>query len=278
MNKRILGAVLSMLIISSVYANSAADMTSENISKSPTVYKHVQTVTNGVLSPYMSESTFASLKTKRQKQVARIFKLTVSEYKKYLYYMNKTMDGYEYQHTMNPNLVLALHTNDKRKYYQYIKNTVVADHDAIARMIKVSNDYTRIAKEVYPNELPIMTPQMKAEAKNKLQFGDVTQLYCNIKTAACANLLSSILPKVMKTSGSNLDIFAVGKVNKKEIVSFAKKNNITPESVSSQKITLNYGSSAFKKLETQAHKRLPLPFVIVRRNGMQIPVNLGDEK
>jgi len=274
----VLTLIFGFCLSSSVFASNEAGLQSKATTISATTYKNTRSIVNGVLSPLMSEPSFSAMRIERQKQLATIFNLTVKEYKKYLYYMNDTMDGYEYQHSMNPNMVLALHTKDKRKYYKYIKNTVIADHDSIAKMLKVSSDYTRIAKEVYPNEQPIMTPQMKAQATNQLQSGDVTQLYCKVDSPDCANLLSIILPKVIKADGVSLDIFAVGNVTKKNIISFAEKNAISPSVVRSRKVTLNYGSSTFQHLEQQAHKKLPLPFLLVRRNGVEIPVNLGEAK
>ncbi len=240
-----------------------------------TVMRHTQITADGVSSPMMSSTKFSSMSVHRQKIIAGIFNLSVEEYQQYLHYMDDSMDGYEYQHNTNPNLILAMHTHDKSKYRQYIKNAVIEDHDAIARILKVSNDYTRVAKEVYPNELPIMTPQIRAHMNHELQAGDVAQLYCDINAPSCANLLGIVLPKVMKIHGVTLDIFAVGQINKINIVSFAKRNGISPQLVDSHKVTLNYGSSAFHALEQQAHKKLTLPFLLVRRNGVEIPVNLG---
>lgn len=278
MYRVVLIIICGLCVFSSVFASNESELTGKGTTIGAVTYRNTRDIVNGVLSPLMSDSAFSSMKIERQKKLASVFNLTVKEYKKYLYYMNDTMDGYEYQHSMNPNMVLALHTKDKRKYYQYIKNTVIADHDSITRMLKVSNDYTRIAKEVYPNELPVMTPQMQAQAKNQLQAGDLAQLYCKVNSPDCSNLLSTILPRVIKSDGVSLDIFAVGNVTKNNIVSFAKRNAISPSVVRSRKVTLNYGSSAFTHLEKQAHKKLPLPFLLVRRNGMEIPVNLGDSK
>jgi len=226
--------------------------------------------TNGVTSPVMSTDAFNVLPKARQKALANIFGITIDEYKQYLHYMNDTIDGYEYQHNINPNFILAMHTNDKGKYREYIKNTIEEDRKTIGQLLQVNKDYTKMAKELYPNELPIMTSDVGLSLAKGFREGDVLQLFCNLHDPVCINMINIWLPSILKTNDTKLDIFAIGKVNQKNLINFAKRNHITPDIVSAHKVTLNYGNSAFKQIEKQAHKKLPLPFLLLRRNGVEM--------
>lgn len=269
-------SLLGLFVVSSNFAATKNNYSQAKTTLHQTKLLQTQVTTQGVNAPMMSQTSFSALPLSRQKIIAGIFNLTVDEYQRYLHSMNDTSDGYEYQHNTNPNLILAIHTKDKAKYLQYIKNAVHEDHDAIAHMLKVSNDYTRIAKEIYPDELPIMTPYMRAHPEKGLHAGDVAQLYCAINDPRCGNLLGIVLPQIMKTNDARLDIFAVGFINKNNIVLFAKRNGISAQVVSSRKVTLNFGNHAFHALEHQVHKKLLLPFLLVRRHGIEMPVNLGE--
>ena len=235
---------------------------------------------NGILSPLMTVQSFNVLSKSQQKTQANIFGITVEEYKQYLDDMNNTIDGYEYQNNINPNFVLAMHTQDQSKYQEYLKNVVKEDHDAISRLIKVNNDYARMGKIMYANEKPIMMPQTRLHL-GQLQPGDVLQLYCHLNDPTCSNVLNKILPTIMKHINTRLDIFSVGNNSKKgknskvTIINFAKRNNLSPSIVASHKVTLNFGDSAFDKVEAEAGKKLPLPFLLLRRGGKEMPFEPG---
>jgi integrating conjugative element protein (TIGR03759 family) len=199
--------------------------------------------TNGVTSPVMSIDAFNALPKTRQKVLANIFGITIDEYKQYLHYMNDTIDGFQYQHNINPNFILAMHTNDKGKYRKYIKNTIKEDRETIGRLLQVNKDYTKMAKELYPNELPIMTPGANLSLAKGLREGDVLQLFCSLNDPVCANMVNIWLPSILKTNNTKLDIFAIGKVNQKSLINFAKRNHI--------------------------------PFLLLRRHGVEMPFNQG---
>lgn len=233
--------------------------------------------TNGVTSPVMSTEVFNALPKIRQKVLADIFGITIDEYKQYLHYMNDTIDGFQYQHNINPNFILAMHTNDKGKYREYIKNTIEEDYATIGRLLQVNKDYTKIAKEMYPNESPVMMPGANLSLVKGLREGDVLQLFCSLNDPACANIVNMWLPSILKTDNTKLDIFAVGKVKQQDLVSFARRNHIAPGIVSLHKVTLNYGNDTFEQVEKQAHHKLSLPFLLLRRDDVEMPFSQEGE-
>ena len=213
--------------------------------------------------------------TKRQHtQLAKIWGLTVAEFQRYLYYMHNTPDVYSYSPTSNPNWILAAHETNPVLYRKYIRNSVIEEHDENARMLRVNRDFTRMAKQLYPHELPIMLPAMRAARQHHLQRGDVVQVYCHINSAGCHNVVSLLLARVRAITGVKLDIFALGTIKKKHLIAFAKRQGITPQAVQRKRVTLNLGDSAFAILRQHYHHTLALPFISVRRQGQQIIVNL----
>lgn len=228
-------------------------------------------------STVITTTNFEKLSVDEQKQLAGIFNLKPEEYRQFLHYMNNTMDGYEYDHNINPNLVLAMHTKDPAMYKHYLENVARADHDALARLLRVTVDYPKVMKQLYPDEMPMMTPAMQASMHNKLREGDVVQLFCHPHSVVCNNILSIIKGAILHSDGARLDLFFVGKVKRQDIVVFAKNNSISPESVREKRITLNFGDDAFGALEKEEGHRLPLPYLLVRRDGKSIPVDLGGQ-
>lgn len=225
-------------------------------------------------STTMDVLSYQNLSKSQKSSLSGIFDLKPEEYEKFLYYMNNTMDGYEYDQNINPNLVLAMHATNQQDYYRYLKNVARADHDAVARLLKVTVDYPVVMRQLYPNERPMMTPAMRAAMNNQLKKTDVVQLFCHINGATCANILSTIR-KVIDTTGSRLDLFFINHPTQAQIVSFAQQNNISPAQVSDHQVTLNYGDKAFSLLEHQAGKSLEAPYLLVRRDGKSVAVVLG---
>lgn len=220
----------------------------------------------------LSTDQFQNLAKDQQNKIAKAWGLTPEEYAKYLYYIHYTPDATTYDaKTTNPLWILAAHTKDQQLYEEYLRKSVVIEHYEVGRMLKVGQDFSKMAKKMYPNEYPVMPPWL---ITNKLQSGDVVQLFCNVKNQTCNNLLGKILPQIRNTTGTQLDVFAVGKANAKDIIQFGKTNKINQTEVANKKITLNFGSKAFALLQNAAHKKLPLPFVVVRRAGQEIPINL----
>ena len=186
------------------------------------------------------------------------------------------MDGFEYNTNINPNIVLAMHTTSPQLYKKYLENAARADHEAVGRLLKVSLDYTAAMKSLYPNELPMMTPAMRASMNNVLHSDDVVQLFCEPSNPTCNNILSTILPTVTH-AGARIDLFFVGKPTRAQIIGFAKANNISNKAVHAHQITLNFGDEPFKALESSVGHKLPTPYLLVRRDGQSIPVVLGGQ-
>lgn len=224
----------------------------------------------------LENTQLKSLSDKQQQQISKAWGVTPKEYASYLYYIKYTPDATAYDSkTTNPLWILAAHTNDKHLYDEYLKKAVEIEYNEVGRMLKVGQDFSVMAHKMHPNEYPIMAPWI---ITNHLQSGDVVQVFCNVKDQTTSNVLGVVLPRIRNVSGTRLDLFAVGKVSTKDIQSFGVKNQIDTNEVGNKKITLNFGNKAFKLLEDEAHKKLPLPFVVVRRNGKEIPINLGEKK
>jgi len=271
--KSLLIATLSLLLIAGVLQAEPISHTTIGTSD-PTQFSY----TSGVKrSTVIAANRYSELQKNEQQRIARIFNLTPREYGTFLHYMNDTMDGYEYDQSINPNLVLAMHTQDPIRYKHYLENVARADHSALARLLKVTVDYPRIMKALYPNEMPIMTPAMRASMHNKLGVGDVVQLFCHPHSVVCSNIFNVIKEPILQSDGARLDLFFVGKIKRADIVSFAKLNNVSPKNVAARHITLNYGNDAFTALEKVTKHGLRLPYLLVRRNGKSIPVDLGGE-
>jgi integrating conjugative element protein (TIGR03759 family) len=217
-------------------------------------------------------SSFQNLSKDQQKQIAKAWQITPKEYQKYLYYINYTPDKTTYDAaTTNPLWILAAHTQDKKQYEEYLKKAVIIEHDEVGRMLQVGQDFSKMAKKLYPNEYPVMPPWLITD---HLKPGDTVQLFCKINDQTSSNILGKMLPMIRRTFGAKLDIFAVGKFSGKDIVNFGIRNSISKEEVKNKKITLNFGNQAFDLLKSEAGKNLPLPFVAVKRNGKEIPVNI----
>ncbi len=275
--KYIMTAIVVVLGLGCSLASAAQSASTQSqdttLSQQPVTYSHA--LTSGVTSPVISPLLFDTLSKEKQTSLASVFGLQTKEYQTYLYYMNQTIDGYEYQHKTNPNIILAMHAKNEADYKHYLTNAIKEDHDSIARLVKVSADFTRLAKQLYPHELPVMMPNAAMNVKNGLRAGDVIQLFCDVSDSTCSNLLGVILPHIKQVNDTKLDVFAVGNAGKQGLISFAKHNNVSPALVNSGKVTLNYGDGMFHQLELSAHKTLPLPFVTVRRAGKEMPVNMA---
>lgn len=266
--------MLSLVLLASVTSTVKAEPISHThvMGSSASSLSHTSALRR---STVMTLQAYLMLSEDEQKSVAAIFSLKPKDYTTFLHYMNDTMDGYEYDQDINPNLILAMHTHDQALYKTYLENVAKADHMAVSQLLKVSLDYTKVLKTLYPREEPIMTPAMRARA-NTLGSGDVVQLFCRPKSAECSNILGVIKSSVLKSDGARLDLFFVGKVVRQDIVAFAKDNNITASAVLDRHITLNFGNGTFKALEKESSQSLTLPYLLVRRDGKSIPVDLGD--
>lgn len=217
------------------------------------------------LKEVISVPEFDSYTEEKQKKITSVYSLKVDEYKQYLHFMNYSYDGVAYEANTNPNIILAIHAKSRDEYERYLENAVRADHEALDKMLRVSTDYTRKAKELYPNEKPVMTKQMRMGIKNWIHKRDIIQLYCKIDDPRCTKLIEFILPTIKNESDIRLDFFAVGQKDKISLFKFSKNQGITPELVSSNKVTLNL----FDKVANQV-----LPKILVKRAGSQIPVTI----
>jgi integrating conjugative element protein (TIGR03759 family) len=275
-------SIFLLVVTTSIFAANTSEnnITTENTSfKSSSLINNKNNENNenaGIQLTKLAQKPYQQLSDDQKqllKKVAGEWGLTAEEYSKYLYYINYTPDATTYdKKTTNPLWILASHTQDKNLYNQYLKKAVEIEYNEVGRMLKVSQDFSVLAHEMHPNEYPVMAPWI---ITNRLQSGDIVQIFCDVKDQTSSNVLDVVLPRIRDVSGARLDIFAVGKTTTKDIESFGIKNQIKKNEVNSKKITLNFGNKAFGLLESGAHKKLPLPFVVVRRDGKEIPVNLG---
>lgn len=265
--------IVIVLLLVSANITVAQEFNHLNYAKSSVTGAQVTYADQG--NVVMSTGKYNALPQGEQNRISGIFNLKPKEYATYLHYMNDTMDGYEYQKNINPNIILAIHAGDGVLRQHYLSNAVKADHRAVSNMLKVSVDYTKTVRQLYPNEKPIMTPAMQAAVHNHLNSDDTVQLFCRPEGAVCGDLLGVIMKPTLQSNGARLDLFFVGNVKRQDIVKFAKSNNIAAKNVLQRRITLNFGNKPFKALETEAHHKLPLPYLIVRRDGKSIPVDLG---
>ena len=276
MLKRAIAMAMGMLCMSAVVAAEQTHYT--NTALVATRLTNASNTVNGIRSPLVADSKYTHMPRAQQEKLARIFDLKPKEYTQYLHYMNDSIDGFEYQLSTNPNLVLASHSlKNPVKYRRYIENAIREDHDAIGRFLRVSSDYTTFARALYPNEKPIATP--KTIAGGGLREGDVLQLFCRLGDPTCSEILGKIKGPVLKTSGARLDIFAVGEhVSKSAIIKFAKANQISPGVVRARKITLNFGQNALSRLKKSTKGQVSLPVIMLRRNGIEMSLShLGGE-
>lgn len=234
---------------------------------------HTGAKVNDIAHADYRNSHYQEMEIKKQAAIAKGWGLTPEEYSQYLHYINETPDAFAYdKSTTNPLWVLAAHTHDKNKYDRYIKQAVLIEHDETARMLRVEHDFYQMAHQLYPQEKPVMR---KHQAGEGFRSGDVIQLYCDIQSSACKDTLTSLTRAVLHTSRIRLDFFALGNVNKHAIVAFVKSCHVAPQAVQSQRITLNFGDTQFARLKNITHKDINTPYVVIRRQGKVIPVNMG---
>lgn len=218
---------------------------------------------------------FGSLSKTKKKKIAHNFGLTPSEYQQYLYNMTYTPDKYFYDRKGGyPLWDLAAHSeNNPALFKRYIRESIVIAHQETSRMLKVNVAFYEEAHKLYPDQYPVMTAQMHAAA---LKPGDVIRMYCQMSSATCSNILPIVLKRVHQVSGARLDLFIVGAKSKKQIVSFAKENGITPGMIKEGQTTINFGDHPFKMQEKEANSKgsLPLPYITVLVNGHQKLTNL----
>lgn len=217
-------------------------------------------------------SNFVHLSKKKQQHIAHNFGLTLKEYQQYRYDMTYTPDRYFYALDTSPLNVLAAHAIDHpAQFKHYIKQAVKIAYRETNNMLTVSRAFSKEAHRQHPNEFPIMTPQMRARA---LQAGDTLRLFCRVGSATCSNILPIIIGRVQAVSGSRLDIFLVGNVTKAQIQEFAANNQIPIQLVMRHTISLNFGNYAFSAQSKEAGHRLPLPYLMAKRDGGAVMVNL----
>lgn len=203
-----------------------------------------------------SEHEYNQLTQQEKKSIADIFHLTEIEYQRYLDYMHHSYDGLAYDQKTNPNIILAMHAKNRASYERYLENAVRLDHDATEAMVKVSRDYTKMAKALYPQERPIVTPKMKANISHWIKAGDTFQLYCKLDKSQCAQLVSLLLPAVVSVTGAHLDIFGIDVISADSLIDFAKSIPIVPELVNTGVVTLNrYEGDSDSNMPTLLLKR-----------------------
>ncbi|MCK4609182.1 MAG: hypothetical protein KAT71_06860 [Gammaproteobacteria bacterium] len=267
MYKRLAPLIVLIFICSGCFASEKEDVQKTEYTKMPLL-----NVIGGNKKDDFTQ--FQNLTAKQKHTMAKEWGLSPEQYTKYLYYINYTPDATTVdKNTTSPLLVLAMHAQNKAQYDGYIKQAVIIEHNEMARFLQVQHDFTKMVHQLYPKQYPITASWMKT---SELQAGDVVQLFCNTHNQTCSNVLGAILPKIRKVSGARIDIFAVNKPTATQIVEFGKKNKISKKEVQSKKVTLNFGDKAFNLLEGETHKKLSLPFIVVRRNGKEVAVNLGD--
>lgn len=104
----------------------------------------------------MTEHVYEALPTEQQKVLASMWNLTISDYQHYLWLMQNTSNGLYYQDKhLDPSWILGMNAKDDQERQKYVVIAIKNERERITKELAFQREFTRLTKELFPNEKPI---------------------------------------------------------------------------------------------------------------------------
>ncbi len=221
-----------------------------------------------------TKEQYTKLDSSAQKDIASIWGLSTDEYLRYLRLMHNSSSGKWYQE-LNPGEVLGINAQDAQERMHFAKVVVRNAHKRVGKELEFQHAYDAAQKLLYPNEQPIMLPNMqKQNAAATLQAGDILLLFTNVHNSYTPHLIHRLSNILVAHAAVKLNIYITGKnISDSAIRNWAINNHVSAKMVGKNIITLNHDRGRLKKLMHGAKRQLPL--VVLDRNGEFKPIQIS---
>lgn len=132
--------------VSTNAAISTTDNNQHNIVATHTEYLPTQ----------ITQSTFDKLSPEQQQAVASMWNLSVSDYSHYLWLMSYTSNSIYYaDKNLDPTWILGMNASSEQELQKYVIIALKNERTRVQKELAFQREFTRLAKELYPNEKPI---------------------------------------------------------------------------------------------------------------------------
>lgn len=111
---------------------------------------------NEYLATQITQSIFEKLSSEQQQAISSMWGLSVTDYSHYLWLMSNTTNGIYYaDKNLDPNWVLGMNATSEQEQQKYAVIAIKNERARIQKELTFQREFTRLAKELFPNEKPI---------------------------------------------------------------------------------------------------------------------------
>lgn len=130
--------------------------TSAPISSSDNNQNNIVATHTEYLPTQITQSVFDKLSSKQQQAVASMWNLSISDYSHYLWLMNNTPNSIYYtDKKLDPAWILGMNASSEQELQKYVVIALKNERARVQKELAFQREFTRLAKELYPNEKPI---------------------------------------------------------------------------------------------------------------------------
>lgn len=105
---------------------------------------------------HMTHSSFEKLSTEQQQSIASEWGLSTTDYSRYLWLMSNTSNSLYYaDKNLDPTWILGMNAKNSQELEKYATIAVKNERNRIQKELAFQREFTRLAKELFPNEKPI---------------------------------------------------------------------------------------------------------------------------
>lgn len=261
MKTRLVIALCACSVLSSAYSAQIINAHTDNANIQSTQAQKTPA------SPLASMDSFANLNTaiysqlseSQQADYAEQWRMSTTQFKKYLYVKANTPVGNLYGNVkQDPNILLSLNAinkGDKEEAYSYMEKAVKNEHATTAELEESQNMFQKMVQRLYPNETPIElagqrpssyvsfgNPFANLMRQMKSIVSDATYvLFVNAKmpNLGMSGEINGFISKLLKENKVRLDIYDTSNASSQQIVGWARAMQIKPALINGGFVTLN---------------------------------------
>jgi len=201
----------------------------------------------------------------------KVWNITQQEWNRYQSIMRTT--GKYFWKNMDPVTVLGLNARSREERNRYAKLLAIQEHKKVKAEILLSRAFHTQSMKLYGHKiidlskLGLPLQNTSVTDTNKAHFGDRYILFINTHCTECDALVKNVRDNM--GIGVSLDL-EFKNDTRREIVAWARKQNITPSVVRSKRITLNPESGLYNKYKNPA---VPSLYLYDKKNNRVTPVS-----
>ena len=194
----------------------------------------------------------------------KVWNITQKEWNRYQSIMRST--GKFLWKNKDPITVLGLNARSVQERNRFAKLLAIREHKKIRAEILLSRAFRTQTMKLYGHKIIDLSklgglPLQNTPVTNGPHFGDRYILFINTHCTECDAVVKNVRDNL--GIGVSLDL-EFKNDTRQEIVTWAKKQNITPSVVRSKRITLNPESSLYKKYKNPA---VPALYLYDKKNN-----------